>query len=337
MTVTSHLLRMMRPLILLLIILAGCAGKEKKETGIIAIDGSSTVYPITQAVAEEFSKRYKEVRVTVGISGTGGGFKKFLRGELDIANASRPIKSSEMKLAQENGIEYIELPIAFDALSVVVNQENTWVDYLTVKELKRIWEPEAEGKITHWNQFRKEWPKEKINLYGPGVASGTFDYFTEAICGKSGASRTDYIASEDDNVLVQGVATDKFGLGYFGLAYYEENKDKLKAVPIDDEDDANGKGAFLPTMENVENGSYQPLARPLFIYVNKKSVERDVIRKFIEFYLKNASRLVKEVGYIPLPEKAYNLALERFKGRKTGSVFSDAQPGLKIEDLLKGK
>lgn len=315
----------------LLLMPLSCAKKAVN----ITIDGSSTVYPATEAVAEEFSKQHKDVKITVGISGSGGGFKKFVRGEIDISNASRPIDQSENELARENGIEYIEIPVAFDGLSVVVNPRNTWVDYLTVAELKKIWEPAAQEKITRWNQVRKEWPNEELHLYGAGVASGTFDYFTEVICGKAKKSRGDYTSSEDDNVLVQGVATDRLALGYFGLAYYEKNKDKLKLVPIDDENDANGKGPILPTPDNVEKGLYQPLARPLFIYVNKKSSEREEVQKFVEFYLKNAAQLVKEVGYIPLPQKAYELALKRFKERRTGTVFSGAQPGIKIEDLLK--
>lgn len=318
---------------LLLVMLAGCAKKE--EPRLISIDGSSTVYPITEAVSEEFLKLNKNVKVTVGVSGTGGGFKKFSRGEIDISNASRPIKASEMELCQKNGIEYIELPVAFDGISVVINPQNFWVNYLTVSELKKIWAPEAEGKITRWNQIRLNWPNEEIHLYGAGVASGTFDYFTEAIVGKSGASRGDYTSSEDDNVLVQGVATDRLALGYFGVAYYEGNTDRLTAVPIDDENDANGKGAFLPTIDNVAKGLYQPLVRPVFIYVNRKSLDRKEVQDFVEFYLRNAPELVKEVGYISLPQGDYDFALERFKKRITGSVFFDAKPGMRIDELLK--
>ena len=241
------------------------AGNRK----LINVDGSSTVFPITEAVAEEFQIEHKDIMVTVGISGTGGGFKKFGRGETDISDASRPIKASEADLCVQNGIEYIELPVAYDGLAVMVNPKNDWVDYLTVKELKKLWEPEAQKTITKWNQIRPEWPDKEIHLYGPGVDSGTFDYFTEAINGKSGASRGDFTASEDDNVLVQGIATDKYALGFFGLAYYEHNKDKLKLVPIDDEKDDNGKGSILPSMETVNNSTYQPLARPIFIYVSK--------------------------------------------------------------------
>jgi phosphate transport system substrate-binding protein len=304
---------------------------------VIKIDGSSTVYPITEAVAEEFQKMEKgKTNVTVGISGTGGGFKKFCIGETDISNASRPIKSSEIKNCKKNKIEYIELPVAYDGLAVMVNPKNNWVDYLTVKELKKIWEPAAQGAITKWNQIRPNWPDKEVHLFGPGVDSGTFDYFTEAINGKAGASRGDFTASEDDNVLVQGIATDNLGLGFFGVAYYEHNKDRLKLVPIDDENNSNGKGPVLPEYENVLKGIYQPLARPIFIYVNKKHADRPEVQRFISFYMKKGAELSKEVGYIALPEKAYALGLSRFEKRVTGSVFGShgAAVGAKIEDLL---
>ncbi len=300
---------------------------------IINIDGSSTVYPITEAVAEEFQKDNPNIKVAVGISGTGGGFKKFCRGETDINDASRPIKESEMETCKKNGIEFIEVPIAYDAITVVVNPQNDWVDHLTVEELKKIWEPSAQNKITKWNQIRPEWPDAPLKLFGPGVDSGTFDYFTEAIVGEEGASRGDYTSSEDDNVLVVGVSQDKYALGYFGFAYYEQNKDKLKAVPID-----GGKGPVKPSYENVINGSYQPLSRPLFIYINKKSYEKKgYVKKFVDYYLKNVKTLLKDVGYIPLPDEAYDLAQKRVSNKITGSVFKGrgSQPGVKITDLLK--
>lgn len=301
---------------------------------IIKVDGSSTVYPITEAIAEEFQKNSKNVKVTVGISGTGGGFKKFCRGETHISNASRPILKKEIDLCKENGIEYIELPVAYDGLAVIVNKNNNWVKSLTVEDLKKIWAPESQGVVTKWNQVKTEWPDGKIKLYGPGVDSGTFDYFTEAIMGKARASRGDYTASEDDNVLVQGIAGDKFSLGYFGLAYYEENKDKLRLVPI--VNPKTGK-EVLPSMKTVMDGSYQPLSRPLFIYVNKKdAAENKDIKDFVNFYLKKAPQLVKQVKYIPLPDKAYTLATERFAKMKTGSMFGgEPEVGVKIEDLLK--
>lgn len=301
---------------------------------IVRIDGSSTVYPITEAVAEEFQKAKKgAIKVTVGISGTGGGFKKFCRGEIDITNASRPMLKKEMDVCREHGVEYIELPVAYDGIAVMVNPKNTWVTSMTVAELKRIWEPQATGKIMKWNQVRPEWPDAPLKLYGAGVDSGTFDYFTEAIVGKVKASRSDYTSSEDDNVLVQGIATDRNALGYFGLAYYEENRDKLKLVAI-----VNPKTnkAILPSEKTAMDGSYQPLLRPIFIYVNKKSAERPEVKEFVEFYLRNISRLVREVKYIPLPPRAYELVMERFAKRKRGTMF-EGQPevGVKIEDLLK--
>ncbi len=303
----------------------------------VKIDGSSTVYPITEAVAEEFQGTERgKTRVTVGISGTGGGFKKLCNGETDIADASRPIKPSEVELCKKKGIEYIELPVAYDGLAIMVNPKNNWVDHITVKELKKLWEPAAQKKITKWNQIRPNWPDKEIHLYGAGVDSGTYDYFTEAIVGQEHASRGDYTSSEDDNVLVQGIATDVLALGFTGVAYYEHNKESLKLVPVDDENASNGKGPVLPAYENVVKGFYQPLSRPLFIYVNKKSSERPEVKRFVEFYVKNAAQLTKEVGYIALPDRAYELALKRFTGRKTGSVFGGqgSQVGVKIEELL---
>ncbi|MFH1014428.1 MAG: PstS family phosphate ABC transporter substrate-binding protein [Nitrospirota bacterium] len=301
---------------------------------IIKIDGSSTVYPITEAVAEEFQKAKRgSVKVTVGISGTGGGFKKFCRGEIDISDASRPILKKEMDLCKENGIEYIELPVAYDGLAVMVNPKNNWVKSMRVDELKKIWEPAAQGTITKWNQVKAEWPDTPLKLYGAGVDSGTFDYFTEAIVGKAKSSRGDFTASEDDNVLVQGIAGDKNALGFFGLAYYEENKNKLKLVPI--VNPKTGK-EVLPTEQTVMDGTYQPLSRPIFIYVSKKAVEKPEIKEFVEYYLKNAAKLVQQVKYVPLPAKAYKLVAERFAKRKTGTLFGgEAEVGVKIEDLLK--
>jgi phosphate transport system substrate-binding protein len=300
------------------IMVSSCGPKEsastnggaatEKLTGEIKIDGSSTVYPITEAVAEEFRVEQPDVKVTVGVSGTGGGFKKFGRGEIDINDASRPIKEQETAACKENNINSLELKVAYDGLVIVVNKENTWVDKFTVAELKKIWEPEAQEKITNWNQIRPEWPKEKFSLYGPGVASGTYDYFTEAIVGKSGSSRGDYTASEDDNVLVQGISGDKNGIAFFGLAYYEENKDKLKLVGVD-----NGSGAILPSAETVKSGSYAPLSRPVFIYVTDAAAKRVEVTTFVNFYLNNAAVLVPDVGYIPLNTDEYQTELAKFK------------------------
>lgn len=323
-----------KSIILLLSLITLFSGTVIAAEKIVKIDGSSTVYPITEAVGEEFQKFKKgAVKVTVGISGTGGGFKKFCRGETDISNASRPIMKAEIEVCKTSGIEFIELPIAYDGLAVTVNPKNTWVDKITVDELKKIWEPSAQGVITKWNQIRPEWPDAPLKLFGPGVDSGTFDYFTEAIMGKSKASRGDYTSSEDDNVLVQGITGDRNSLGYFGLAYYEENRDKLKLVAV--VNPKTGK-PVLPSIETVMDGSYHPLSRPLFIYVNLKSLERPEVKEFVEFYLKNAPKLVKEVKYIPLPAKAYDLAMKRFKRKKTGSMFGgEPEVGMKIEDLLK--
>jgi phosphate transport system substrate-binding protein len=313
---------------------ASSAGGDLKGT--IQIDGSSTVYPITEAVAEDFRTSSPDVKITVGISGTGGGFKKFGRGETDISDASRPIKKSEAQTAAQSNIEYIELPIAYDALSVVVNPKNSWAQSITVAELKKMWEPGAQGKITKWSQVRAGWPDRPLKLYGAGSDSGTFDYFTDAINGKEGASRGDYTASEDDNVLVQGVSRDENALGYFGVAYYLENQAKLKAVPVDDEKADNGSGPQPPTVESVAAGTYQPLARPIFIYVSKKAAERPEVQTFVEYYLENAERLVKEVGYVPLQPAVYQLAEERFKNRTTGSMFGGgSQVGVKLTDLMK--
>jgi phosphate transport system substrate-binding protein len=307
------------------------AVKAGASDKIVKIDGSSTVYPITEAVAEEFQAFKKgKVKVTVGISGTGGGFKKFCRGETDISDASRPITKSEMDTCKGENIEYIELPVAYDGLAVVINPKNTWVKSFIVADLKKMWEPSAQGKVTKWNQIRPEWPAVELKLFGPGSDSGTFEYFTEAVVGKAKSSRGDFTASEDDNVLVQGVSGDKGAIGYFGLAYYEENKDKLKIVPID-----GGKGPIVPTEKTVEDGSYQPLSRPLLIYVNKASVSKPEVKEFVEFYLKNAAKLVKEARYITLPAKAYKLAEERFAKMKTGTIFMGVPTvGVKIEDLL---
>lgn len=306
---------------------------------LIKVDGSSTVFPITEAVSEEIQKIEKGIKVMVGISGTGGGFKRFCRGETDISDASRPIKDKELTLCKENGIEFIELPVAYDGLAVIVNPKNTWVDRLTVAELKKIWAPESQGVITKWSQVRAGFPDEEIHLYGPGTDSGTFDYFTEVIMGKSASSRGDYTASEDDNVLVEGVAGDIGSLGYFGLAYFEQNKDRLKLVPVDDENDSNGSGPILPSLATVMNNTYQPLARPIFIYVSTKSAQRDAIKKFVNFYLENAAPLVEEVGYIPLAPESYKAANARFNMRMKGTVFANAKSlqGKSMVEILKKK
>ena len=318
-------------LITLLVCALGLVSHVRAQDKVIKLDGSSTVFPISEAVAEEFQKEHSDIKVTVGISGTGGGFKKFLRGEIDIADASRPIMEKELAEARSAGIEFIELPIAFDALTVMVNPKNDWVDQLTVAELKTIWQPDAAGKITSWKQVRNTFPDKPLKLYGAGTDSGTFDYFTEAIVGKAKSSRPDFTASEDDNVLVQGISADQNALGYFGDAYYAENTEKLKAVPVVNK---SGK-AVSPSTEAVKDGSYNPLSRPIFIYINKKSLAKAEVKQFVEFYLKNAPKLVAEVKYVALPDKAYTQAMSRVGEMKTGSVFGGKEAvGITIDELF---
>jgi len=303
-----------------------------QAAAVIEIDGSSTVYPITEAVAEEYQAALGGARVTVGISGTGGGFKRFCRGETDIANASRPILKEEMVLCAQAGVKYYELPIAYDALTVVVSKDNTFVDQLTLDELKTMWEPAAQRTIMNWNQIRSTFPDQPLKLAGAGADSGTFDYWTEAIMQRAKASRGDYQASEDDNVTVQFVSRDKGAIGYFGMAYYEENTDKLRAIP---NVPPGGSAGVLPSAEAVNDGTYQPLSRPVFIYVKEKSLERAEVREFVEFYLTEGGALAREVGYVELPEAAYQLARENLKAGKLGSGFSGkSEIGLKVEDLL---
>jgi phosphate transport system substrate-binding protein len=303
---------------------------------VIAIDGSSTVFPITQAVAEEFQAK-KGGQVTVGVSGTGGGFKKFCRGDVAVTGASRPIKKSELEQCKASGIEIIELPVAYDGIAVVVNSANTWVDHLTTEELKKIWSPGAEKTVTRWSDVRDGFPDAKLVLFAPGVDSGTFDYFTKAINGKEQASRTDFTSSEDDNILVTGVAGDKGAISYFGYAYYAESKDKVKLVAINDGDPANGEGPIEPSPETVANGTYQPLSRPIFIYVSKKAAGRPEVSAFVQFYLTEGSALTTEVGYIPLSERAYEMVRGRFESGTPGTMFTGgSKVGATVEKLLEG-
>jgi phosphate transport system substrate-binding protein len=300
---------------------------------VIKIDGSSTVFPVTEGIAEDFQKVKKgAVKVTVGISGTGGGFKKFCRGEIDVSNASRPILKKEMEDCRAAGIEYYELPVAFDALTVVINPKNAFLKQISVEELKKIWEPAAQGKIMRWNQVNPAWPDAPIKLFGAGSDSGTFDYFTEAITGKAKSSRGDYTASEDDNVLVQGVAQDVNAIGYFGYAYYAENQSRLKAVPIVEK---TGKAAVLPSEQSVIGGTYQPLSRPIFIYVNVKSLAKPEVKEFVDYYMTAGAKIAKEVKYVPLPPKAYSMNLEHMAKGKKGTVFGgEAEVGVTIESLM---
>jgi phosphate transport system substrate-binding protein len=299
---------------------------------IIKIDGSSTVYPITEAVAEEFQKATK-TKVTVGISGTGGGFKRFCRGETDVQDASRPILQKEIDMCKEAGIQFIELPIAYDALTVVINPKNDFAKKMTAAELKKLWEPSAQGKVKTWNQVNPAWPNKPVALFGPGADSGTFDYFTEAIVGKAKSSRGDFTASEDDNVLVKGVAGDVGALGYFGYAYYEANQDKLTAVAVIEK---AGKPAVLPSKATIEDGTYQPLARPLFIYVNATAAAfKPEVKAFINYYLEQSKPLIEEVKYVALPANEQQAVIKHWKALKPGSGFGGkAEVGIKIEELL---
>jgi len=292
-------------LLVAVIVLSSC-GRRELMTGYVRIDGSSTVFPITEAVAEEFMIANPGIRVSIGVSGTGGGFKKFLNRETDIQNASRTISPGEAREAEERGIEYLELPVAYDGLTVIVNPRNDWVDSLTVEELRAIWEPGS--TIQKWSDVRPEWPDIPLRLYGPGTDSGTFDYFTEAIMGEPGASRPDYTASEDDNVLITGVQGDLGGLGYLGYAYYYENRDKVKAVPID-----GGSGPVLPTAESINSGRYSPLSRPVLIYVNKESLARPEVAMFVEYYLTTGAEFIPDVGYVQMPPSEYETALQKVR------------------------
>jgi phosphate transport system substrate-binding protein len=333
------------PVALVMVTLAACGpsaqdartGGSSASSGptLVSLDGSSTVFPISEAVAEEFQKGETNTRVTVGISGTGGGFQKFCRAEIDISDASRPISASEVEACRKSGVEYIELPVAYDGIAIAVNPKAAWVDAITTAELKSLWAPEAQNKITKWSQIRAGWPDREIHLFGAGVDSGTYDYFTEAITGKAKASRGDFTSSEDDNVLVQGVGNDELALGFIPFAYYEGNHDKLKLVPVDDGKAENGAGAILPSPDTIRTGTYQPLSRPVFIYVSRQAAERPEVQKFVEFYLKHADTLVREVNYVGLGDAAYGLVADRFTKRTVGSVFSGVNTvGITIDQLL---
>ncbi len=334
--------RYLAPIAALALTVAACGGGSPSSGGasstsptLVSLDGSSTVFPISEAVAEEFQKSNSNIRVTVGISGTGGGFQKFCRSEIDIADASRPISASEVEACGKSGVEFVELPIAYDGIAIAVSPKATWADKITVAELKTLWAPDAQGKVTRWSHVRAGWPDREIHLFGAGVDSGTFDYFTEAITGKVKASRGDFTSSEDDNVLVQGISNDELALGFLPFAYYEANHERLKLVPVDDGKADNGAGPILPSPDTIRTGTYQPLSRPVFIYVSKKAAERPEVQKFVEFYMANADVLVREVNYVGLGEAAYQLVGGRFAKRITGSVFSGVNTvGVTIDQLL---
>ncbi|MGE0703873.1 MAG: PstS family phosphate ABC transporter substrate-binding protein [Vicinamibacterales bacterium] len=317
--------------------LAACGGggEEGATMDVIQVDGSSTVYPITEAMAEEFRVVIPDVRITVGISGTGGGFQKFCRNEIDVADASRPISATEREACAAAGVEYIELPVAYDGLAIVVHPNNTWANDITVEELKKLWEPAAQGTVMRWNQIRTGWPAQEIHLFGAGVDSGTFDYFTEAIVGETGASRGDYTSSEDDNVVVQGVSGDEYALGYFGFAYYEENQDRLRLVAVNDGDDSNGAGAIAPSPETVATGTYRPLSRPIFIYPKVSALARPEVDSFVSYFIGDGTPLVREVGYIPLTDAEYDMVRKRYAARTTGTMFEGgAQADVTLSDRL---
>lgn len=312
-------IRHIAPLVALSVSLAACGSSSQDARAgaapgagptLISLDGSSTVFPISEAVAEEFQKAEKDVKVTVGISGTGGGFQKFCRAEIDIADASRHISATEIEACKAAGVEYVELPVAFDGIAIAVHPKATWADKITTEELKTLWGPDAQGKVTKWSQIRKGWPDREIHLFGAGVDSGTYDYFTEVINSKAKASRGDFTSSEDDNVLIQGIANDELALGFVPFAYFEGNHDKLKVVPVVDSK-TNGE-PITPNPETIEKGTYRPLSRPVFIYVSKKAAQRPEVEKFVDFYLKNADKLVREVNYVSLGAAAYTSSVDKF-------------------------
>jgi phosphate transport system substrate-binding protein len=290
----------LHPLLLLVALTSvACGGGSAGPSSDIRVDGSSTVFVLSEAVAEEFTKAGHPTRITVGQSGTGGGFQKFCRGETDINDASRTIRPPEIEACKAAGIEYREIPVAYDGIAIVVNPAAVWINHITVEELRRVWAPDAQGTVTRWNQVRPDWPDREIHLYGAGVDSGTYDYFTEVITGKEGASRGDFTASEDDNVLVQGVAGDDLGLGFLPFAYYNENRERLKLVPVDN---GKGGGPIAPSFETIRTGEYSPLSRPLFIYVSAKSQARPEVQQFVDFYVATVGSLAQEVGYVELPK-----------------------------------
>jgi phosphate transport system substrate-binding protein len=320
----------LRPVLAAVAVAAAFAAPASALANTVKIDGSSTVFPVTEAVAEEFQKANRGMKVTVGISGTGGGFRKFCRNETDVQNASRPILAKELEDCRKEGVQFIELPVAYDALTVVVNPRNTLAS-ISIDDLKKMWEPAAQGTMMRWNQVNPAFPDAPLALFGAGADSGTFDYFTEAVTGKSKSSRGDFTASEDDNVLVQGVSRNVNALAFFGYAYFQENKGKVRGLPIS----WKGGPAVEPSEANVLNGTYQPLSRPIFIYVNAKSLARPEVRQFVEFYMKNAPKLVKEVKYVPLPARAYdyNLAAVQ-KGRLGTKMGGENKVGLTIDQLM---
>jgi len=320
----------------LLIVFAGC-GSDENATRSIRIDGSSTTYPLTEAVAEEFMRENPDVRITVGESGTGGGFSKFLRGETDMNDASRPITAGERQQAEEAGITFIEMPVAYDGIAVTAHPGIDWTDCLTARELQRIWQPDSD--VQQWSDVRDGFPDVPVELYGPGTASGTYDYFTETVVGEGGASRTDFTASEDDNVLVQGVSGTTGALGYFGFAYYENNADRLALMKVDADTLGGGAECVAPSDSTIQTGTYRPLSRPLFVYIRSEAADREAVQAFIRFYMENVSDLAPQVGYVPLSDAAYTLNLQRFEDRRTGTLFGreGVEASADVEAVLRGE
>lgn len=303
---------------------AACGSPAARSTGaVIAVDGSSTVYPLTEAVAEEFQHSYPGARITIGVAGTGGGFNKFCRGETVLSNASRPITATERAECAVRGVEFVELPVAYDGITIVVHPSNTWADTLTVEELRRLWRHEAEGRVMRWSQVRAGFPDREIHLFGAGVDSGTFDAFTGAIMGAPRDSRGDYTSSEDDNILVQGVASDPLALGYFGFSYYSEHRDYLRAVAIRQ---ADGLPAVVPTEDTIRSGRYRPLSRPVFVYVSLRALDRPDVRALVDYYVTHGGELAREVGYVPLTEPVAKAVRARVAARTTGSLYGTNHP-----------
>lgn len=309
-------------LVLIGLLFSSCFGTYEDR---IRIDGSSSLFPLTEAVSEDFRSVYPEIKITVGVSGTGGGIMKFGRGEIDIVNASRPLTEKEINFCTTNNVSFIEVPVTNDGLVIAVNKSNSFINYLTVNELKKLWEPSASGKILYWDQIRSEWPHLRIQLFGAGTSSGSFDFFTKNIVGTAKASRGDYTASEDDNFLVQGLSGAKGGLGFFGRSYFIENEDKLKAIPIDDEDASNGKGAYFATEESINYGHYQPLSRIEFLYINTNAATKNTVKTFVDYYLSSANKLAKEIGGIPLRKEIYVEGMKRFDDGIVGSIIQDGE------------
>ena len=330
----------MRPLPLVAIVFAAACSRQVgewgTEHGVVAIDGSSTVFPITEAVAEEFDKQ-SDTRMTVAMSGTGGGFKRLCKREIAVTGASRPIASAEIEMCRRGGVDFIELAVAYDGLAIVVNPAATWVSSITVDELARLWSPTAQGTVVRWSDVRPEWPDDEVHLFGAGIDSGTYDYFTQVIVGTEHASRGDYTSSEDDNLLVHGIASDKHALGFFGFSYYAENRSRLKLVPVDDGNSANGAGPIAPSAETVRNGTYQPLTRAIFVYVALDAAARPEVAAFVDFYLARGPELAREVGYVPLPEATQALVRARFAARTPGSIVdgNGGSVGTRLEELLR--